>query len=83
MSDGIVREKSAISSTAYLYGCEVDELPVSREDRIAMHEEQENRAKVLADKIYDRISTLRSRLIKVHEAQNWNRLMADDLKRGK
>ncbi len=83
MSDGIVREKSAISSTAYLYGCEADELPVSREDRIAMHEEQEGRAKALAEKIYDRIAVLRKRLTKVHEAQNWNALMADNLRKGK
>lgn len=48
-----------------------------------MHEEQEGRAKALAEKIYDRIAVLRKRLTKVHEAQNWNALMADNLRKGK
>jgi len=83
MNDGIVKEKTSISSTMELYGCNVEDLPISREDRIAMHEVQADRAKQIAEKLYDRISTLRSRLIKVHEAHNWNRLMADDLKKGR
>lgn len=83
MNDGIVREKTAVSDTAYLYGCEVDDLPVSREDRIAMHEAQADRAAMLAERLHDRISVLRKRVTKVNDAMNWNRMMADNLKKGK
>lgn len=83
MSDGIVKVKNSINSTEYLYGCDVNELPVSKEDRILMHEAQANRAKELGEKIYDRMGELGKRLKKVNESQNWNRMIVDELKKGK
>lgn len=40
MGDGIVREKKRVSSFRELHGCDVEDTPVSRADRIAMHEDQ-------------------------------------------
>lgn len=47
------RTKESINSFEYLYGLSVDKLPVSREDRIAMHTVQAQAAKGLYDKLYD------------------------------
>lgn len=84
MKDGIVRQKTNISDTVDLYGCEVEEMStVSRDDRIVMHLDQAARSKQIAEKIYDRIKVLESRLKRVYNAQNWNELMAKQLRDGK
>lgn len=82
MSDGIVREKKKISSFKELYGCDVEDTPVSREDRIAMHEDQLSKALRVHEKLDDRSRDIRRRIVKVNDAINWNRLMLEDLKRG-
>lgn len=82
MGDGIVREKKHISSYKELYGCEVEETPVSREDRIAMHEDQLKKALRVHEKLDDRSRDIRRRIVKVNAAINWNRLMLEDLKKG-
>lgn len=81
--DGIVREKTQISGTAYLYGCEIGDLPVSRDDRIKMHEAQLACALQLHDELDDLSREIRRRIIKVNDAINWNRLMLEDLQKGK
>jgi len=83
MSDGIVREKTQISDSEYLYGCDRGELEIDVEYEIAKHTRQIAKAKVLSEKLYDRATTIRRRIIKVNDAINWNQLMLDDLKRGK
>jgi hypothetical protein len=83
MGDGIVKEKTSISSTMELYGCEVDELGIDIEYEIAKHTRQIAKAKVLSEKLYDRAATIRRRMVKVNDAINWNQLMLDDLKRGR
>lgn len=81
--DCIVVEKKSISSFRELYGCEVEETPVSREDRIAMHEDQLKKALRVHEKLNDRSSDIRRRIVKVNDAINWNRLMLEDLNKGK
>jgi hypothetical protein len=83
VSDGIVVEKKEISDTQYLYGCEIDGLPIDVAYEIAKHRAQILKGKALSDKLYDRATTIRNRIIKVNDAVNWNQLMLDNLKRGK
>lgn len=82
VGDGIVREKKYISSYKELYGCDVEDTPVSREVRIQMHEDQLAKALRVHEKLDDRSRDIRRKIVKVNDAINWNRLMLEDLKRG-
>jgi len=83
MSDGIVKEKKEISATQELYGCEIDELPIDIPYEIEKHKGQIIKGKALSEKLYDKASILRKRIVKVNDAVNWNQLMLDSLERVK
>jgi hypothetical protein len=83
MSDGIVVEKKEISDTQYLYGCEIGDLPIDVPYEITKHKAQIIKGKALSDKLYDRATTIRNRIVKVNDAVNWNQLMLDKLEKGK
>ena len=83
MGDGIVVEKKEISDTQYLYGCEIDELPIDVPYEIAKHKAQIIKGKELAEKLYDRATVIRRRIVKVNDSVNWNQLMLDKLEKGK
>jgi len=83
MSDGIVVEKKEISATQYLYGCEIDELHIDLDYEIHKHQDQIIRGKRLSEKLYDRATAIRRRIVKVNEAVNWNQLMLDNLVKSK
>lgn len=83
MSDGIVNEKKEISSTQYLYGCEIKELPIDVPYEIEKHKAQIVKGKALAERLGDRASEIRRRIMKVNESVNWNQLMLDNLLKGK
>lgn len=83
MGDGIVNEKNRISDTKYLYGVDIDELPINPAYEIAKHKEQIAKGKELVDKLYDRASRMRRRIVEVNEAIRWNELMIERLNREK
>lgn len=79
MSDGIVKEKKEISSTQELYGCEISELPIDIPYEIEKHKAQIKKGKELSERLGDRSSVIRRRIVKVNDSVNWNQLMLDNL----
>ena len=75
--------KNSVSDFTYLYGCEVEDLPVSYENRIEMHTVQRDKANALlarlmepsfADRDHDRVND-------VIKCIGWNDSMIEKLKR--
>lgn len=80
MGDGIVVTKTTVSDFSYLYGKEAKDFTLTLDERVQMHAEQLEAAKELHSKLYDEMMDMRTQLIKVNDAINWNTSMLKKLK---
>lgn len=81
----MVISKNSVSDFVYLYGCEVDDLPVSYEDRLKMHKEQRNKAIMLLSRLMEPKYADRDneRINDVIKCIGWNESMLQKLKKDK
>ena len=78
----MIIEKHSVSDFVYLYGCEVDDLILSREERLLMHTQQRIKANELLERLMDHPYTERDhrRINDVIKAVRWNEEMIKKLR---
>lgn len=81
----MIISKNSVSDFTWLYGCEVEDLPVAYEDRLEMHTVQAIRAKELLSRLMEPSFENRDndRIRDVLKCVGWNEKMIEKLKKGK
>lgn len=79
----MVIAKHSVSDFTYLYGCEVEDLPVAYEHRLQMHTVQRDKASALLSRLMEPNYENRDhdRVNDVIKCIGWNESMIDKLKK--